>query len=312
MGSVRVNKEAVIREVDLPSARAPESLPRKDYIGHCRQFTLPLTPTLRSAILKRMSVKVYSASNDKRTNASRIATANQVIDYMRPSLADLRLVVLLDGWDWYELKDRAEENRGVFYPVNNGTYGETDWPSHLRQYLISLDDNWKPSFTCEAAVYLHDSTCKTPEGQTMTLAHELQHAVQFSRTRAVWAYNAVVTNLQEECMRALKLQSSDIPIEREARIVAKRVCEKLLGRGATAAYIEDRLRSGTVERDIEDWKFIQSIDTDSESAYDTSAETGKLFRHIEWTRDELEKTLTDLRKYPEFVDLKLDDAFRLT
>jgi hypothetical protein len=260
---------------------------------------------------EKMSVNVHSAADDEGTNASRIAIANQVIDYIGPSLPDLRLVVLLDGWDWYELKDGAEENRGVFYPVNNATYGETNWPFHLREYLISVDDTWKPSFTCDAAVYLHNSTCQTPESQAMTLAHELQHAVQYGRNRTVWAYNTLVTNLPNEWIQALKLQWRDIPIEREARIVAKRACEKLMGRGATAAYIEDRLKSGTVGRDIEDWRFIQSIDTDSESAYDTSAETGRLFRHIESTRNELEKTLADLRKYPEFVDLKIDEAFRL-
>ncbi len=258
-----------------------------------------------------MPVKVYSVAADGETNARRIIAANQVIDHMCSSLPQLRLVVLLDGQDWYKLKEHGEENRGAFYPVRNETYSDTDWPTNLREYLVSVDDTGKPSLACEGAVYLHNSTCETPASLTMTLAHELQHATQYATNRTVWAYNGVVTRLPPEWIARLGLQWKDIPIECEARIVAKRVCEELLGAETTNAYIEERITKSTLDRDREDWKFVQSIVTSKEYGYNVTSETGELFRRIDPVFAQLDSTLAGLRKNPDFSDLHLDQAFRL-
>jgi hypothetical protein len=67
-----------------------------------------------------------------------------------------------------------------------------------------------------------------------------------------------------------------------------------------------------VQRDIADWKFIKRIDTtDVDHHYDRRAETGKLFRRLTGVRVELDEALARLKKYPEFVNLDLDDAFSL-
>jgi hypothetical protein len=261
-----------------------------------------------------MGVSVFSVVDDNADNAvdaSRTALANQVIDYLRPSLPDVRIAVLLDSSDWDKLKDRGEENRGAFYPVNSATYDETDWPFHLREFLVSVDETWRASLKCEGAVYRHNSTCDTPASLVMTLAHELQHAVQYATNRTVWAYNGLVTNLPPEWITMLGLEWKDIPIEPEARVVAKRACKELLGIETTSAYIADRIGNGTLDRDIDDWRFIENIVTSQESGYDITAETVMLFRRIDPVGRQLANVLTDFRKYPDFSGLHLEGAFRI-
>jgi len=166
-------------------------------------------------------------------------------------------------------------------------------------------------FTCNAAVYLHDSTCQNLTGLTMTLSHEVQHFVQYGRDPRVWAYNIVVTNLCAKTIEALGLETQDIPIEDEARLVAKRACEAIVGTQATAAYIDERVERGSLPRDVANWRFIREIDTSPGNAYDRKSKTRRLYRSLERFRPELEAILSGLKDDPDFADLNLDEAFGL-
>ena len=89
----------------------------------------------------------------------------------------------------------------------------------------------------------------------MTLAHELQHSIQHAADRDIWAYNTLVMQLPKTRIRELGLTWQDVPTEREARIVAKRACELILGVEPTADYIEQRISSAALERDRNDWVY---------------------------------------------------------
>ena len=64
---------------------------------------------------------------------------------------------------------------------------------------------------------------------TMTFADELQHFVQYGFTRRLWAEGGLISRLPKEVIEMEELNWPDIPHEREARIVAKRVGVKLRG-----------------------------------------------------------------------------------
>lgn len=257
-----------------------------------------------------MSISVFSLRGDNNEDARRIELANRVIENLCPSLPGVRLVVLLDAYDWHRLREVGEENRGAFFRLNSSTFAPIDWPSHLIERLVTVDDNRRANLAYEGAVYLHNSTCTVSTSLVMALAHELQHAVQYATNRPVWAYNSVLTRLPPEWIEHLGLEWKDIPIEREARIVAKRVCEEVLGNQETSAYIEDRIRNGTLERDIKDWQFIQSIVTNAERAYDIAIETASLFHRIDAIGYQLSNELSSLRDDPDFSDIHREDAFR--
>jgi len=257
-----------------------------------------------------MSARVVSLALDAK--GKRHSLAERVIALFQP-LPDLRFTIILDGCDWWDLKEYGPENRGMFRIVNTEhVFDEPRWPFRLMEEIGHYDRATdKFCAACDAAIYLHDSTCTRPESLTMTLAHEVQHFMQYGSDRNVWALNDVVTMLPKDTIAKLGLRWCDIPIEREARVVAKRVCEELFGADATARYIEDRITNGTIRRDIDDWVFIQSIVTANEGGYQRAARTGRLYRAIEGSRGDLQETPNLMRAYSEYANLDLDDAFRL-
>jgi hypothetical protein len=257
-----------------------------------------------------MSVTVFVATADKAVKEQRNAAALKVIEFFGDTFPDLRVKVLLDRTDWPKMKAHGAENRGAFYPVNESVYRGTGWPERLRDELATVDQvAWKLVYKCEAAVYLHNSTCQQLDMLTMTLAHELQHFVQYASAREMWACNTLVTQLHQDTIAAWKLTVHDIPIEREARIVAKRAAEAILGPDATAAYIDSRISSGSLAQDIADWKRIKEIAVSPDNEYDCAGETRRLFQRLRPLRTDLEETLMRLRGNSDFANLNLDGAF---
>jgi hypothetical protein len=51
-------------------------------------------------------------------------------------------------------------------------------------------------------VYLYGSTCANDVGLTMTLAHEIQHAIQHAKMREVWAVNGLLPQLTRDFVSA--------------------------------------------------------------------------------------------------------------
>jgi hypothetical protein len=257
-----------------------------------------------------MSVTVYVATSDPTLRKGREEAAHKVLEYFGDTLPDLDLKVLLDSAEWTELRQQSgEENRGVFYRVNAHTFKDANWPYHLRDQLAAIDPvTLNLKFTCNAAVYLHDSTCQNFTGLTMTLSHELQHFVQYGRDPRVWAYNIAVTNLCPKTIETLGLEWQDIPIEYEARLEAKRACEAILGTQATSAYIDERVERSSLLRDVADWRFIREIDTSPGTAYDLRSKTSRLYRNLSRFRPELQAILSDLKDDPDFAGLNLDEA----
>ncbi len=119
-----------------------------------------------------------------------------------------------------------------------GTYGsrERDIDSDteaLRQLACIFPDDGvsNPPFprVIDELIYLYGSTCADEVGLVIVLAHELQHAIQHANVRKPWALNGLVLKLDTNVFDALKLTWADIPIEREARIVSKRMAVHLFG-----------------------------------------------------------------------------------
>ncbi len=115
----------------------------------------------------------------------------------------------------------------------------------------------------------------------MVFAHELQHFVQYGFKRRFWAESKLVRELPKQVQEKEQLNRPDIPHEREARIVAKRVGVRLCGEDAVNRYI-DRMINEAQKRcidqtisesatkmkmlEIEDLRFSRKLD--SEIPYD--------------------------------------------
>jgi hypothetical protein len=68
----------------------------------------------------------------------------------------------------------------------------------------------------------------------------------------------------------------DLPIEKDARVVAKAVAEAIFGALAVETFLRERAESAITEEDGKDWLFV--LDIDSSAPYSFIAETRQFVR----------------------------------
>jgi hypothetical protein len=239
-------------------------------------------------------------SNDVAVKAQREAAGERVITSFG-NLPDLRLLCFFDDIDWQLFKDRfGRANRGFYGPLTEGPLPE--WSDYLRQQIFVPMQ--APKLAFDHVIYLHGSTCSNVKGLTMTFAHELQHFAQHSNSLKLWAANSLVPNLPKHVIDALGLRWCDIPHEREARIISKRIAEQLFGAEAVAEFIDAKIAE-CLATDGDDWKCIQGLVTST--VFDLASETKLFFPRLKDYRQDLEKALCDCQKEsdPDFEGIDL-------
>jgi hypothetical protein len=252
---------------------------------------------------------LYVEGRDEAMKSERQKWAQRVIDHFAGRLPECRVLVYLDDTDPPTLK-RGPAHRGLFQPIDKHHFSVAIWSRKLALTIQSpAPMGPDPIFHCDSLVYLFDSTCNTEEMTTMSLAHELHHSIQHNRDPQTWAWNTLPSYLCDETIAALGLQWKDIPIEREARFVAKSATESLLGFDRTAQYIESRIAANVTDEDTNDWHFIRGIDT-SDSSYNCARATGELYRRMFPFWEELQQLLERTRYLPEFKHLRLNDILK--
>jgi hypothetical protein len=246
----------------------------------------------------RVVLKVKSA--DAALRARREAAAKRVLDAFGDELPQTSLLCFLDDEDWQTLKDEAgASNRGLYTDLRRGGAAWLDAPQYLTEPVLVDGHRAFDSF-----IYLHGSTCSKEVSLTMTLAHELQHFVQQHSTPQMWAASTLIPNLPRDVINTLGLRWCDVPHEREARIVSKRVAEELLGPEVVALYIKEKIAERVSEGDVADWECIQGLVTSA--PYHLDRETRLLFPRLKDHRRHLERVLHGFRNNPDFTGIDLD------
>jgi hypothetical protein len=252
------------------------------------------------------TIKVKAA--DVAVRAQREATAKLVLDHFGSCLPPSRLLCFLDDDDPPGVRgERGNANRGLYGPIQDSTR-LVDWPEYI-QNSIYVEDR-APLYlkrVVDDLIYIYGSTCANEVGLTMTLAHELQHAIQHANARGVWAVNGLVTNFDKEIINAEKLTWADIPIEREARIVSKRVATHFFGEQRVTQHIDEKIAEQVTEEDVADWQFVRKLT--AFSSVDLVGDTQQLFWRLKRYRSELEAALREKKKNPDFSDIDLDTYF---
>lgn len=224
-------------------------------------------------------------SSDTAIRKDREEAAYRVIVRFGERLPDFRLLCFFDDEDWPVLRGRGmAANRGAYF--SNPPWVDT--PPYIRGCALV---EGQPAF--DNLIYLHGSTCADKVGLTMTFAHELQHFVQHGTSRLLWAVNtlayATLRDLEMPDFKALALRTCDIPFEREARMIAKRVAEDLLGKDRVHKHIEAKIAERVTEQDAVDWDCIRGLDVTA--PYDLASETQRFFPRLKTCRLELEREL---------------------
>lgn len=172
-----------------------------------------------------------------------------------------------------------------------------EFPQYLRDCFLHPLETFtmretSPTFdemvAFDTLIYLRPSTCDDSVGLVECYAHELQHFVQRGRAPRLHAVNAV---LYENLKRLEPMATVvDIPTEREANIISKRIAESICGAEAVKAFAETqvRLMEGLGESEQRDrWIFFR--DTPSSTPFDL-----------------LEATMPLVQKYKPVLDFRID------
>jgi hypothetical protein len=254
-----------------------------------------------------MPVTLKVQAEDAPVKTQREILAQRVISYFGLCLPDSRLLCFLDDEDPSTLRgDHGPANRGLYGPVHN--IADLDgWPNYVRDSVYPSNRYGGRSRVFDDLVYLYGTTCVDEVGLTMTLAHELQHAIQHARVRKLWAANGLVNDLKRETIKALKLKWADIPTEVETRIKSKSVAESLFDEQRVRQYIDRRIAERTTEADVADWQFVRTMTPSS--SVDLVGGTQLLFERLRDYKSELEDALHKKRSNPDFNDIDLDAFF---
>lgn len=261
-------------------------------------------PRWSSVFSRKMPVTIEIKCQGDTLKQKRRLAAESVIAYFG-ELPDRRLLCVFDDEDCQAFKALGgEEQRGFYTRIRRGDPYWGHRPLYVNELILVPDPiTYHLKQTFDDLIYVHGSTCADETGLVMTFAHELQHFVQHGTKTQIWAENTLISNLGT-ILSALQLQWSDIPVEREARVVAKRTAEILCGAEAVRQYIVRKLAGATTSQDIADWSFIQNLDA-ANDATDLGNATRSIFQRLKSYRSELEKVLADFKNDTDFKDIDL-------
>ena len=248
-----------------------------------------------------MKITIKVKSKDEATRIQREKAAERVVTHFGLCLPTSRVLCFLDDEDPSSLRQEfGAANRGLSGTVKDGD-DFSIWPDYVQKCMhadgVPLIDQ---------LIYLYGSTCSDEVGLTMTLAHELQHAIQHDRLRKVWAVNSLIRRLPT-AVDNLKLEWADIPIERDARIVSKRVALDLHGEELVRRYIDKRSAEAVEPHDVIDWHFVRGLT--ASSSVDLVGDTHRLFHRLIDYKQEVEDALRGRKNDSDYSDINLDDFF---
>ena len=261
-----------------------------------------------------MGVRVEVMSKDPAVKESRKLAAERVLQEFDGKLPDLKLLAFFDDSDWAELKSPQSlglGNRGFYTRIDKNTFrGYLSLPRGLAEKIFGTN-LWVPDSErfFDHLIYLHGTASSSEVALAMVFAHELQHFVQYGFKRKLWAESKLIRRLPNEVQEKERLNWPDIPHERDARIVAKRVGVKLCGEDAVNRYV-DRMIDEAQKRcinqmigegatkmemmEIEDLRFSRKLD--SEIPYDLASGIEQIYRRLRPYRRDFESALEKMRR----------------
>ena len=237
------------------------------------------------------TIVLHVQTDDPDNNSKCEWIGNKVRDYFVSNFSmptSARALCYLDDHDSAWLKEQwgGTSNRGIHWPLRG--QGLSDWPQDMWNTIAPPDpDSGNITWPYDSIVYLHGSTCDMEVQLAMTLAHELQHFLQFANQRQIWAINMLLAKLAYLPTPDLS-HWYDLPTERDARIIGKRVAVSIFGKSRVDDHIGMMARGNSSLEDSADWEFIGTLD--SNETYDLRMATALLVEKHRRVLDALRTT----------------------
>jgi hypothetical protein len=215
--------------------------------------------------------------------------APQLDPLCRRVLAEFRLPPLrlycyfAETDDPYLRRKNGKYYRGFHISIE----GRSELPEYLSDCFFhpfnpfgNEEVTWENTVSFDNLIYVAPRTCLDPTACVLTFAHELQHFMQYGYSKKVWAVNCILYNHIVRFDPFTPRTTIDIPHERDANIVSKRIAEEICGIEAIRIFAEEQVkefealaRSGDEVAASEKvrWEFFR--DVPSSTTFNMLAET---------------------------------------
>jgi hypothetical protein len=127
--------------------------------------------------------------------------------------------------------------------------GRNELPEYLSDCFFHPFDpfdkeevTWENMVAYDNLIYIAPRTSRDPTACVLTFAHELQHFMQYGYTKKVWAVNSMLYNHIRRFDPVTPRTTIDIPHEREANIISKRIAEQICGVKNIKRFAEEQVK----------------------------------------------------------------------
>jgi hypothetical protein len=143
---------------------------------------------------------LHVISQDPDVKAHREAACRRVLDYFERHFRiakQLRVACIFANDDCIKSElGRDVAERGGFMPTKGLALGS--FPQFVRDIVAPVDERTRKCvFPYAGMILVHGSTCETDIGLVLTFAHELQHFLQYTNERPIWAVNRLLIGLRD-------------------------------------------------------------------------------------------------------------------
>jgi len=185
-------------------------------------------------------------------------------------LPALRLLCYFDD----EIPDWMLRVHGEFQIAHTPIIGGGTWPPYVKKYFFDLHGEraYDNLIYVPTSNYLHGEV-----SFVIILAHALQHFVQWGFSRKIYKANSILFNKLRLFEPTTNAKPWDIPFNREAMIVAKKVAIAVCGEKAVAEFVEAQIADGRNSKNTskeQQWLCFREITIST--SYDSCKETDRL------------------------------------
>lgn len=160
------------------------------------------------------------------------------------------------------------------------------WPAYVDDLFI----NSMGDFEYDNVIYVNGRTTLSVPGTVITLAHELQHFMQYGHARKVWKANTLIYEILRDGPPT-PIRSWDIPYEKDTTRVSKKVAEEVLGADVVNTHVNAQIAAGN---HTEKWMFFQNVSYAME--FDLLEETKRWVERYRTELLKIDQTDVDFRQ----------------
>jgi hypothetical protein len=217
---------------------------------------------------QRTSIEIRTATLDKTLCAAQVSLCEEVFLAFGDELPERRVICLLDDANTLELdKALGTYFRGFHYPLLE--YGYSRLPLQITQMFL---DPYTKTHEFDTLIYLHSRSITSEISIIFTLAHEIQHLIQYGNYKKLWTADYLIRELCKLDPTLGLTKWSDFPSEVDAVLKSKKIAVQLRGDHQVEEFASVQIANLAGTEEETRWSYIRGASTSENSRFALSTD----------------------------------------